>query len=287
MSVDTVVKNHDAWDITITASGGKIDLQLKDLWHYKDLLTLFVKKDIVTVYKQTILGPIWFLIQPLFTTLIYVVIFGGVAKIGTDGIPPVLFYLGSVTLWNYFSETLSITSKTFTENASVFGKVYFPRIILPLSKVISGLVKFLIQFSLFIAVWLFYWLGKGTLTPNWHILLFPVLLATMGILSLGFGILITSMTTKYRDLAFLVAFGVQLLMYATPVIYPISKIKDHQLLLWLNPLSSLFETFKYAFIGKGTLSYFWLSYSILFSLFTLLIGIIVFNKVEKRFMDTV
>lgn len=278
----------EQWDFSISASRGYFDLDLKELWRYRDLLRMFVKKDIITVYKQTILGPIWFLLQPIFTTMIYVVIFGKFAKISTDSIPPVLFYMGSVTLWNYFSETLNITSKTFSENASVFGKVYFPRLILPLSKVISGMIKLMIQFGLFIIAWLYYLFIKHSITPNWHIVFFPVLLGVLALMSLSIGIIITSLTTKYRDLTFLISFGVQLLMYATPIIYPISIASaDKQFWLWLNPLTSLFEAFKFAFLGKGIFSPFWLGYSTLFAVVTLLSGIVIFHKVEKRFIDTV
>lgn len=287
--VDEAKSNDtDQWDINITSGRGYLDLSLGEIWRYRDLLRMFVKKDIITVYKQTILGPIWFLLQPIFTSLMYVVIFGRFAKISTDGVPPILFYLGSVTLWNYFSDTLNVTSKTFSENATVFGKVYFPRMVLPLSKVASGMVKLMIQLSLFFVFWLYYLLVKHTIHPNWHIVFFPVVLLTMALLSLGIGIIITSLTTKYRDLTFLIAFGVQLLMYATPVIYPVSLVPpDKQIWLWLNPLTSLFEIFKYAFLGKGTFDVQWLAYSIGVTIVTLLIGVIIFNRVEKRFIDTV
>jgi lipopolysaccharide transport system permease protein len=281
---------HDIehWDITISSGRGYIDFNFRELWRYRDLLMMFVKKDIITVYKQTILGPVWFVLQPILTTIIFVFVFGNIAKIGTDGVPPILFYLGSITIWNYFSETLNITSKTFTDNASIFGKVYFPRLILPLSKVVSGLMKFLIQFGLFLIVWLFYLAtNKGGLSPNVYLLLTPFLLLIMAGLSLGFGLFITSLTTKYRDLAFLVAFGVQLLMYATPVIYPLSSVHNHRILLLLNPLTAIFETFKYGFLGSGTFSFMWLMYSFGFTSLLLLAGVLIFNKVEKRFIDTV
>lgn len=282
--------NHDIenWDITISSGRGYIDFNFRELWRYRDLLMMFVKKDIITVYKQTILGPVWFVLQPILTTVIFVFVFGNIAKIGTDGVPPILFYLGSITIWNYFSETLNITSKTFTDNASIFGKVYFPRLILPLSKVVSGLMKFLIQFGLFLIVWLFYLsTNNGNITPNIYLLLTPFLLLIMAGLSLGFGLFITSLTTKYRDLAFLVAFGVQLLMYATPVIYPLSSVHNHRILLLLNPLTAIFETFKYGFLGSGTFSFAWLMYSFGFTSILLLAGVLIFNKVEKRFIDTV
>lgn len=286
MSDRPAAREH--WDITIQPGRGQLALNIRELWRYRDLLMMFVKKDIITVYKQTVLGPIWFVLQPILTTAIFVFVFGNIAKIGTDGVPPILFYLGSITIWNYFAETLNITAKTFTDNASIFGKVYFPRLILPLSKVVSGLLKFLIQFAFFIVVWCYYmFVAKAAIAPNAYLLLTPLLLAVMAGLSLGFGLFITSLTTKYRDLAFLITFGVQLLMYATPVIYPLSSVHNHRLLLLLNPLTSIFETFKYGFLGSGTPDPGWLLYSIGFTLILLLLGILTFNKVEKRFIDTV
>lgn len=276
------------WDITITSARGRLKVDFSELWRYRDLMVMFVKKDIITVYKQTVLGPIWFLLQPIFTTFIYVVIFGQVAKISTGGIPPVLFYLGSVTMWNYFSETLNVTAKTFSENAAVFGKVYFPRLILPISKVVSGVLKLVIQFGLFLVFWLYYLFIKQSITPNWHMVFFPAILLILALMSLSFGIIITSLTTKYRDLTFLIAFGVQLMMYATPVIYPISIASpEKQFWLWLNPLTSLFEAFKFSFLGEGVFSYYWLTYSVVFTIIMLTAGIAIFNKVEKRFIDTV
>ena len=276
------------WDSIIGPKKNSFSLNLGEVWRYRDLLMLFVKKDIVTVYKQTVLGPIWFVMQPILTTIMFTFIFGGLAKIGTDGVPKAIFYLGSLTLWGYFSDTLNVTSKTFTDNASVFGKVYFPRIILPLSKVVSGLVKLLIQFSLFILLWLYYMFVENKIQPNTWIFIFPLLLLTMAILSLGLGIIITSLTTKYRDLTFLIAFAIQLGMYATPVIIPISEVSpDKRFLMFLNPLSSIFEAFKYGFLGKGTFSPFWLGYSVVFSLATLFLGAFIFNRVEKKFIDTV
>ena len=288
MNTGNNIEDGSGWDISISSQKSAIDFNISEIWRYRDLLILFVQKDIVTVYKQTILGPIWFLLQPIFTTFIYVVIFGNVAKIKIGSTPPILFYLGSVTIWNYFSDTLNITSKTFTDNATVFGKVYFPRIILPLSKVISGIIKLLIQFGLFFVFWLYFLFIAKSISPKWEMVYFPFLLLILAMLSLGIGIIITSMTTKYRDLTFLISFGVQLLMYATPVIYPISTISpDKQFFLWLNPLTSLFEAFKYSFLGEGALNYFWLGYSVVFTIVVLIFGIIIFNKVEKRFIDTV
>jgi lipopolysaccharide transport system permease protein len=280
--------SDDKWDINITSGGGYLDINFKELWRYRDLLMMFVKKDIITVYKQTILGPIWFVVQPVLTSLMFLFIFSGIANISTGGIPPLLFYMAGTTLWNYFADTLNVTSKTFTDNASIFGKVYFPRIILPLSKVASGLVKFLIQFSLFVVIWLYYVLISKTITPNWYILLTPFWLLTIVLMSLGFGILITSLTTKYRDLTFLIGFGVQLAMYATPVIIPLSEVTGKKRIFFLlNPLTSLFEAFKYGFLGQGSFDIMWLTYSIGFTIVLLMAGVIMFNKVEKRFIDTV
>ena len=238
MAGRTISTESDKWDFNITASHSSLHINTGELWRYRDLLMMFVKKDIITVYKQTILGPIWFVLQPVLTSLMFVMVFGNIAKIGTDGVPSMLFYLGGTTMWMYFSDTLNVTARTFTDNANIFGKVYFPRLILPLSKVLSGMVKFLIQFGLFLVVWLYYFLVKKSVSPNVAILLIPVLLAIMSMLSLGVGLFITSMTTKYRDLNFLIQFGVQLLMYATPVIYSLAKISGHPKILLcvkLNP----------------------------------------------------
>jgi lipopolysaccharide transport system permease protein len=287
MAVHTMSKDNK-WDIHITSGGSYLDIDLKELWRYRDLLMMFVKKDIITVYKQTILGPVWFVVQPLLTSLMFLLVFNSIAKISTGSVPPVLFYLIGTTLWNYFADTLNVTSKTFTENASIFGKVYFPRIILPLSKVVSGLVKFLIQFGLFAAIWLYYVFVDKTIMPNWYVLLAPVWLAIIVLLGLGLGIIITSLTTKYRDLVFLVGFGVQLAMYATPVIIPLSEVHGKKRIFFLlNPLTSLFEAFKYGFLGKGSFDTNWLLYSIGFTAVTLILGFLIFNKVEKRFIDTV
>ncbi len=276
------------WDFRIEANNDPLNVGFSQVWKYRDLLMLFVKRDIVTVYKQTILGPLWFFIQPILTTITFMFIFGNLAGISTDGVPQILFYLSGITIWNYFNETLIQTSKTFTENAPIFGKVYFPRLVLPLSKVISNLLKFGIQFGLFlITLLVYYFLGKDVY-PNIYILLTPLLLLLMGGLGLGFGLISSALTTKYRDLTFLIAFGVQLLMYATPVIYPMSSISDkYQMYIWLNPLTSIVESFKYAYLGSGILDWFWLSYSCVFTLILLIVGAITFNRIEKSFVDTV
>jgi len=276
------------WDFKIEAHSGPFRLGFKEVWHYRDLLFLFVKRDIITVYKQTILGPLWFFIQPILTTITFMFVFGNLAGISTDGLPQAVFYLGGITIWNYFNELLTQTSKTFTENAPIFGKVYFPRLILPLSKVLSNLLKFGIQFGLFIGVLIYYLLSGTALQPNIHILFLPVLILMMGSLGLACGLITSSLTTKYRDLTFLITFGVTLLMYASPVIYPMSSISaEYQQWLWLNPLSSIIEAFKYSFLGSGVFSWFWLGYSAIFSFVLLAIGAVVFNKMEKTFIDTV
>ncbi len=282
---------NESWDVVIEPRSNLFNFNVKELWQYRDLLEMYIKRDIVTFYKQTILGPIWFFIQPIFTTIVFMFVFGGLAGIPTDGIPQSLFYLSGITLWNYFSESLTKTSDTFLTNQGVFGKVYFPRLIVPLSVTISGLIKMLIQFAVFIIVYI-YFLVKGTpLAPNVYALLFPVLILILAGLSLGFGIIISSMTTKYRDLKFLIAFAIQLLMYATPVIYPLSVMEgSYKKYIWLiqaNPLTAVLETFKFGFLGQGTFSWFALSYSLLFSIFVLLTGIFIFNKVERSFMDVI
>jgi lipopolysaccharide transport system permease protein len=276
------------WDFRIQPSESLFRLGLKEVWSYRDLLLLFVKRDIVTVYKQTILGPLWFFIQPILTTITFMFVFGNLAGLSTDGVPQILFYLSGITIWNYFNELLTQTSKTFTENAPIFGKVYFPRLILPLSKVISNLLKFGIQFGLFLAVLLVFLIRGADISPNFHILFVPVLLAMMGGVGLGFGLISSALTTKYRDLTFLITFGVQLLMFASPVIYPMSSLSpEYQQILWFNPLTSILEAFKYAFLGSGIFSWIWLSYSAGFTIVLLTLGALIFNKIEKSFIDTV
>ena len=249
---------------------------------------LYVHRDFVAFYKQTILGPLWFFIQPLLTTLVFTVIFGNVAKMSTDGLPPILFYLAGVTSWNYFAECFRKTANSFTLNANIFGKVYFPRVVVPLSATITNLIAFGIQFLLFLG-FLFYFIYNGAdIKPNMYILLFPVLVILMGIMGLSFGMLVSALTTKYRDLQMLVAFGIQLLMYATPVIYPISEIPvKYQWIIIANPMTSVIETFRYSFLGAGSFSWNGIIYSITFTLLIFLIGLIVFNRTEKNFMDTV
>jgi lipopolysaccharide transport system permease protein len=266
-------------------------LTLENIFIYKDLLYMFVKRDFVSYYKQTILGPIWFFLQPLFTTLIYMFIFNKVANISTDGIPSLLFYFSGITLWNYFSDCLNKTATTFKDNASIFGKVYFPRIILPVSIIISSLIKFFIQYAIFIFLVLFFNFRYHNVHPNILIIATPVIVFFLALISLGLGLIITSMTTKYRDLIFLLTFGIQLFMYLTPVIFPISEatkqLGKYANLLYLNPLTSLFEVFRNAYLGVGQINYNAILYTIVFSIITILLGVRVFNKVEKDFVDTV
>ena len=280
------------WDIEISRNTRLLDIDLKELWLYRDLLMMYVRRDIVTFYKQTILGPLWFLIQPLMTTLMFMFVFGGIAGISTDGVPQAVFYLGGLVCWNYFADCLTKCSETFNANQHIFGKVYFPRLVVPLSITLSNMIKLGIQFLLFLAVYLFFTLSEGcTFHPNWTLLLVPLLIAMLGALGLGFGMLISSMTTKYRDLRFLISFGVQLWMYATPVIYPLSVLKEnYPQYVWVmvaNPLTSILETFRYAFTGVGVFDLGYLLYSLLFTLLILLFGILVFNKIQRNFMDVI
>jgi len=286
-----MANSSNDWDLIIEPRGSLFKLNLKEVWKYKDLLEMYIKRDIVTFYKQTILGPLWFFIQPIFTTIVFMFVFGGLAGIPTDGIPQPLFYLSGICLWNYFSDSLLKTSDTFYTNQSVFGKVYFPRLVVPISVTISGLLKMLIQFLLFIGVYI-YFIVKGTnVAVNYYAFLLPVLIFILAGLGLAFGIIISSMTTKYRDLKFLVAFAIQLWMYFTPVIYPLSVMEgSYKKYMWLiqaNPLTAVLETFKYGFLGKGSFSWFALGYSFAFTIILLFIGTVIFNRVERSFMDVV
>jgi lipopolysaccharide transport system permease protein len=281
------------WSTVIKPKTSIWDVNFKEIWDYRDLLLLFVKRDIVTVYKQTILGPVWFFVQPLMTMLVYIFVFGNIAKISTDGLPQAAFYLAGIIIWNYFAECFNQTSDTFTQNSNIFGKVYFPRIIVPLSKVISALIKFLIQLMLFVIVLIYYLVSDEKVNPSFWVLLMPVLILMMAGIGLGSGLIFSSLTTKYRDLKFLIAFGVQLMMYATPVIYPMSSIGYsngelllRKLLFW-NPFTHIIEAFKYMYLGRGEFSGIGLVYSAIFMLMVLMIGVLVFNKTEKKFMDTV
>ena len=286
---------EEAWTTVIKPKNKLFDINLKEIWAYRDLLTLFVKRDIITQYKQTILGPLWFIIQPALTVIMYMVVFGGIAGIPTDGVPQPLFYLGGICMWQYFADCLTKTSNTFVSNAGIFGKVYFPRLISPISTTISNLVRFGIQVSLFAAVYVFYAIVGTVACPNWYLLLFPVLVVMMAGLALGFGILISSMTTKYRDLQILFTFVVSLWMYATPIVYPLTQVKGKVMLgidvytvMCLNPVTPVIETFKYGALGAGEfIGWGWLAYSLGFMLAMLSLGIVVFNRVQKSFMDTV
>lgn len=276
------------WTLVIRPKSRWFDLHLTDLWRYRDLVMLFVRRDFVSVYKQTILGPLWFIIQPLLTTLTFTLIFGNIAQLSTDGLPKILFYLSGVTAWNYFSDCLLTTSDTFNANSKLFGKVYFPRLAVPVSIVISNLIKFGIQLGLFLAFY-FYFLAKGTaIRPTLALLLMPALLLLMACLGLGSGIIVSSLTTRYRDLRFLVQFGAQLLMYTTPVIFPLSKLPEqYRWIMLANPVTPVIETFRYAFLGTGTFSWRLLGISAVATSLILAVGILLFNKVEKTFMDTI
>jgi len=287
---NTLQENIEKWDLTIEPRNSIFQLNFKEVWAYKYLLLMFVKRDLVAVYKQTILGPIWFFIQPILTTITYMIIFSNIAQLSTDGLPPMVFYIAGITIWNYFSETLTATSNTFTVNANIFGKVYFPRLVLPLSKVISGLIKFAIQFLLFMIVFFYYLLKGSTIHPDIVGILYitPIVLAIMAGLGLGLGLILSALTTKYRDLVFIIGFGVQLGMYATPIIYPVSTITSkYKWLIISNPMTSLVEAFRKVYLGAGELNWQWLGYSFIWMLVLLLIGTIIFNRVEKTFMDTV
>ena len=281
-------KPNQLWTEEIQSENSLFSVNVKELWRYRDLLLMLVKKDYITFYKQTILGPIWFFIQPILTTLIYVLLFGQIAKLSTDGTPQIAFYLSGITIWNYFSETLTKTSTVFKDNAAVLGKVYFPRLIMPLSIVVSGLMKFVIQFALFVAVVLYYTFAKNTLQPNLWVLATPLLLVLMASFSLGLGMIFSSLTTKYKDLVFLLSFGIQLFMYATPVVFSRTSFPEqYQWILNLNPLTGIFECFRYGFLGSGSFNPNSLLLSSGFILAILILGVLIFNKVEKSFMDTV
>ena len=279
----------EKWTEIISPKRSLLDINLKELWRYRDLIMLFVRRDFVSQYKQTILGPIWLFIQPLFTTLTFFFVFNQIAKIPTDNIDPILFYLSGITLWNYFSDCFNKTSNTFVANAGIFGKVYFPRLATPISIVFSNLIKLGIQVLLFIAIMGYQIIFKGAeVNINLHILILPFLIILMAVMGLGLGIIFSALTTKYRDLSFLLAFGIQLLMYATPIIYPLSYTggKLHTIIS-MNPLTPIMESFRFAFFSIGSFDWSGLAYTSIFSFGVLFIGIIIFNQVEKSFMDTV
>lgn len=279
---------ENKWDIEIKPKKKLLDVDIKGIWKYRDLYRMYVKRDIVTVYKQTILGPLWFVIQPLLTTVMYMFVFGGLAGISTDGMPQPLFYMSGILLWNYFSSAFMVSSNVFTFNANVFGKVYFPRLVVPLSGITSNLIKFGIQLVLFICMYLFYWIQGAPLHVNWTLVLFPFLIFLIAFHAMSWGLIISALTTKYRDLTQLVAFGIQLFMYATPVIYPLSAApEEYRDLISLNPLTPIFEAFKYSCMGCGSLDWGGLLYSTVFMCVTLFFSVIIFSRVERNFMDTV
>ena len=288
--------SEEKWTTVIKPKDKLLDVNFGELWKYKDLIALFIKRNIITQYKQTILGPLWFVVQPALSVVMYMIVFGGIAGIPTDGVPRPLFYLAGTCMWQYFAECLTKTSNTFVDNAGIFGKVYFPRLAMPIANVLSNLVRFGIQLGLFLVVYAIYALfGDSAAYFNWYALLFPVLVLMMAGLALGFGILFSSMTTKYRDLQVLFSFGVSLWMYATPIVYPLSQTKGmhwagipvHKLMC-LNPVTPVIETFKYGFLGCGEfVGWRWLIYSFVFMIVLLALGIVVFNKVQKSFMDNV
>jgi len=289
MTDQPTVYKEEHWDMIIQPQRSLLDLRLGELWRYRDLVMLFVRRDFVSVYKQTILGPLWYLIQPLLTTITFTVIFGNIASLPTDGLPQFLFYMSGTVVWSYFAACLTKTSETFVQNANLFGKVYFPRLAVPVSILISNLITFAIQFALFLVFVLYFILRGTSIQPNWlWIALSPLLLLMMAGLGLGLGIIISSLTTKYRDLRFLVQFGVQLLMYATPVIYPASSIPERfQWIILANPMTPIIEAFRYAFLGAGNANLAQLGYSFGFMVAVAFLGSIIFNRVEQTFMDTV
>lgn len=275
------------WTNVISSDHSLFKLNLKEVWDYRDLVYMFVKRDFISSFKQTILGPLWFFINPIFTTVVYLIVFGNIANLSTDGAPKILFYLAGVTLWNYFSSSLGGTSNVFVGNAGIFGKVYFPRLVMPITIVISNLMRFGVQFLLFLVVFFYYWY-KGEVTPNWWVLFTPIFILMMSLFALGVGMIFSSLTTKYRDLSMLLTFGISLYMYATPVIYPTSMLSAKiQPYAKYNPLTGIFEGFKYAWMGVGEFHPIMLVYSTIIILILLAIGTVIFNKVEKGFMDTV
>jgi lipopolysaccharide transport system permease protein len=288
-SPESFPKAVQEWDLEIKPHDKLFNLHLKDVWHYRDLMWLFVRRDFVAQYKQTVLGPIWHFVQPILTTAMFLLVFGKIAKISTDGIAPVAFYMSGITLWGYFSSALTSTSNTFVGNASIFGKVYFPRLVLPLSVVISNIVKLGIQLLLLIVVIGYYHFNGYPFQFRWELLLIPVLVLQLAALGLGLGVIISSVTTKYRDFSVLLGFAIQLYMYMTPIVYPLSFVenKSYKWLILANPLTPVIETFRYTLFGVGTISPSLILYSIFFTIFAFFTGIVLFNRVEKTFMDTV
>ena len=288
MTSPEIINFQDEWTLIIRPQRAWWDLHLDDIWRYRDLIRLLVWRDFVAYYKQTILGPLWYIIQPVLTTVVFTVIFGNIAKLSTDGLPPFLFYMAGNTVWSYFSVCLVSTSNTFAANAGIFGKVYFPRLSMPISVVISNLISFAIRFVMFLLFVVYFTLAGADIHPNWWILSLPLLALIMALMGLGFGIIISSLTTKYRDLQQLVGFGVQLLMYATPVIYPLSSIEGGwRWLILANPMTPIVEVFRLAFLGVSAIDPLWLLYSLAITVIVFLAGVLIFNHVETSFMDTV
>ena len=289
------ISENENWTTIIKPRNGLFEVNLKEIWAYRDLLVMFVKRDITVAYKQTILGPLWWVIQPALTVIMYMVVFGGIAGIPTDGVPQPLFYLGGICMWQYFADCLTRTANTFVTNSGIFGKVYFPRLIMPIANVTSNLVRFGIQLGLFVIVYIYYACIGMAPCPNWYLLLFPLLVLMMAGLALGFGIIISSMTTKYRDLQILFSFVVQLWMYGTPIVYPLSQVAGKKVLglnlttiMCINPVTPVIETFKHGALSAGEfIGWGWLAYSFVFMLVVLALGVLIFNKVQKSFMDTV
>jgi lipopolysaccharide transport system permease protein len=288
MTSQNLVDKNETWTKIIRPKRSIFDLRLREVWRARELIMLFVWRDFVSVYKQTILGPLWFFIQPVLTTIVFTVIFGSVARLPTDGLPPFLFYMAGNTIWSYFSACLVATSNTFNANAGIFGKVYFPRLSIPISVIISNLISFGIRFGMFLLFWIYFMLSGTEIHIRWWILILPLLLLIMALLGLGFGVIISSLTTKYRDLQQLVGFGVQLLMYATPVIYPLSTIQGGwRWVILANPMTPIVEVFRLAFLGVSAINPLSLLYSAGFAIVVFSIGVVIFNHVENTFMDTV
>ena len=277
------------WDLTITPKDRLLTVDWKEIWRYRDMFLLFVARNFRTAYKQTILGPLWFVITPVLSVIVYVTVFGGIANIPTDGVPPMLFYLLGIAVWGYFASCVSATSNSFVSNADIFGKVYFPRIIMPLVAVTTNLLSFAIQLAIFAVLYIYYVATGTELVIHWQIVLFPLFIAMLAFMAVGFGMIFSSMTTKYRDLQIMLAKIISLWVYITPVIYPLSMVSNEKLNLAmsLNPVTPVMEAIKYSLLGQGQFSWLWLGYSALFTLILLIIGLMLFNKVQKSFMDTV
>jgi lipopolysaccharide transport system permease protein len=279
---------EEHWDLVIEGESSLFDLKFKDVWRYRDLLMMFVKRDFISSFKQTILGPLWFFIQPLLTTITFTFVFGNLAGISSDGLPKPLFYMAGITAWNYFSDCLNKTSAVFSANASIFGKVYFPRLIMPISIVVSNLMRFGVQMIMFVSLVIYYKLNGAIFEINSTLLLFPLLVILMALLGLGMGMIITSLTTKYKDLQFLLQFGITLLMYGTTVIYPLSVAPlKYKKWIELNPMTGIIEAFRYSFLGKGEFSTWSIGYSSVVTIVILFFGIIIFNRTERNFIDSI